>query len=384
MRSSTLKRFAPVLLGTAALILLILWVGGVFRTGRIAPGDAVAPPIQTVRGEAIAEARRVSIPQHQAAVGTVRARTATRIEAQVSARVQRVAVHSGQRVQAGDLLVELDDRELGARHEQARHALEAARQRRSQAMQRIEAAEATLRRAEAQYERIRRFLEVGAATSQQMEEAEAIFHEARAAREEALAARSQAEAEIEVAQRRLDEASVALGYARIAAPVDGQVVERLVEPGDLARPGTPLVTLQSEGALRLEALVPEGLIGRLSLGDEVVVEAGGRRLTGPVEEIVPAADPRARSFVVKAALPEGPGLFPGMFGRLEIPLVEREAVIVPRNAVRRVGQLEMVRTVEDGAVHSRLVTTGALLDGEVEILSGLSGGEEVILHGEAP
>jgi HlyD family secretion protein len=381
---STLKRLAPVLIGTAALILLILWVGGVFRTGRIAPQDAVAPPVETVRDEITAVARRVSIPQRQSAVGTVQARTATRIEAQVSARVQRVAVHSGQRVEAGDLLVELDDRELRARHEQARHSLEAARQRRSQAMQRIEAAEATLRRAEANYERIRSFLEVGAATAQQMEEAEATFHQARAAREEAIAARSQAEAEIEGARRRLDEAAVALEFSRITAPVDGQVVDRLVEPGDLAMPGTPLVTLHSEAALRLEALVPEGLIGRLSLGDEIRVEIGDRRLSAPVEEIVPAADPRARSFVVKAALPEAPGLYPGMFGRLEIPLDEREAVVVPRAAVRRVGQLEMVRMVEDDVVRSRLVTTGALLDREVEILSGLSGGEKVIVHGEAP
>jgi multidrug efflux pump subunit AcrA (membrane-fusion protein) len=99
-----------------------------------------------------------------------------------------------------------------------------------------------------------------------------------------------------------------------------------------------------------------------------------------VEEIVPMADPLTRTFLVKAALPETPGLYPGMFGRLFIPMGTRQAVVAPRAAVRRVGQLEMVTVMDDGVSRAYAVKTGQALEGGyVEILSGLSGSETLLV-----
>ena len=127
-------------------------------------------------------------------------------------------------------------------------------------------------------------------------------------------------------------------------------------------------------------MVRESLIGRISLHEKLSVKVtalGGEVLSGEVAEIEPLADPVTRSFLVKVRLPEVPGLYPGMFGRLLVPLGQEEAVLVPERAIRRVGQLETVM-VRDGEQWLPVyVRTGEMLDGRVEVLSGLSGGETV-------
>ncbi|MCF8129593.1 MAG: efflux RND transporter periplasmic adaptor subunit, partial [Deltaproteobacteria bacterium] len=146
-----------------------------------------------------------------------------------------------------------------------------------------------------------------------------------------------------------------------------------------------LLILQTRGVLRLEALVPEGFIDRIKMGAilKVVVKAVKKSLSGPVTEIVPAADPTTRSFLVKVDLPETEGLYPGMFGRLLVPVGEISVVWVPATAIERVGQLEMVR-VKSGEEWARFyVTTGRVFDSRVEVLSGLEGGEVVVSRGEA-
>lgn len=379
-----LKRIAPALLGIAVLAALILYMGGVFHGDQIGPEDARLPAREAPSAAQRVAARLEPRPLFHEAVGTVQAVSALRIEAQVAARVSRIAVRPGDLVQKGQLLVELDDREPRARHGQAREALNAALQRQVQAERAIDAADALQARAQAQHGRIRSFLAAEAATAQEMEQVEAELRQAEAGRAQARAALAQTRAGIEQARRALDEAAVQLGHARIHSPLAGQVVERLAEPGDLAVPGRPLLSLQSESALRLEALVPEALIERLTLGEKMVVEIGGREFGGVVDEQVPAADSRARSFVVKVGLPPADGLYPGMFGRLRVPLDARPAVLVPLAAVRRVGQLEMVRRVEDDQVKTLLVTTGSRVGGDIEVLSGLKGGEILLVDGEQP
>jgi HlyD family secretion protein len=376
-----LPRLLPVLLGVATLVLLVLYLGGAFRSGQIGPEDATRPGEPFLSDQQIREAREVILPQWHAAVGTVRARTAIHIEAQITARVDTVHVRPGEQVDSGHLLLELDRRALEARRQQARQALSAATHQQSGAARQIDAATARLTQTAAQYERIRGFVQVEAATRQQLEEAEAAWRQAVAGRDQAVEGLRQADAGVELARRQLEEAEVSLGYSRITAPLRGQVVDRLVEPGDLATPGKPLLTLHSDMALRLEALVPESLVARVRPGQEVRLEIAASGHTGVVEEMVPAADPQARSFVVKVTLSDVPGIYPGMFGRLLVPLDARPAVLVPKRAVIRVGQLELVQLVRDDRITNVLVTTGETFDDDIEILSGLSGGERVIIHG---
>jgi HlyD family secretion protein len=98
-----------------------------------------------------------------------------------------------------------------------------------------------------------------------------------------------------------------------------------------------------------------------------------------VEEVEPSADPSTRTILVKVGLPEQGDIFPGMFGRLLLPVKEREAVLIPRKALRRIGQLEVVTVDLNGRWGQVFVTTGRVFGEKIEILSGLKGNERVAL-----
>jgi RND family efflux transporter MFP subunit len=314
-------------LGRAAFVALtaavVLYAAGAFHGARVRPG-ALPPPAGLPPPPATAVAVRGRVPVVEEAVGTVRSRRRVVIAAQVIARVVSVGADVGDRVGVGAPLVALDDSDFAAR----------------------------FARAKAQYERVKGFLAHQAATREQVEAAEAEYLQAKAAVE----------------------------HTRIAAPIDGVVAERHVEPGDLAAPGRPLLVVLDPTALRLEAQLREGLIGRIAPETRLAVElpAAGAVVPGTVAEVLPSADPQSRTFEVRVNLDAAPNVHPGMFGRLRLPVGEREAVRVPAAAVVRVGQLETVLVETGGVWQRRLVTTGAASDdGSVEVLSGLAGGETV-------
>ena len=149
-------------------------------------------------------------------------------------------------------------------------------------------------------------------------------------------------------------------------------------------PAAPLLRIYDPGTLRLEIPVRETLAVTLSPGDPLPVEIDAlrERFAGTIEEIVPFAEPGARTLLVKVRLPADPRLYAGLFGRVEIPAGERTVVRVPRGAVRRVGQLEFAQVVgAEDRVERRLVTTGPSDDqGRVEVLSGLASGERVVVR----
>jgi multidrug efflux pump subunit AcrA (membrane-fusion protein) len=141
-----------------------------------------------------------------------------------------------------------------------------------------------------------------------------------------------------------------------------------------------MARLYDPGRLRLEANVRESLAELLRSLDQldVRIDALDRTVRGRIEEIVPSSDPGSRTFVVKVGLPADPSLFPGMFGRLAIPVGVEERFLVPEDAVLRVGQLEFVRVESGEGVQRRHVRTGQPAeDGLIEIRSGLEPGERV-------
>jgi RND family efflux transporter MFP subunit len=178
----------------------------------------------------------------------------------------------------------------------------------------------------------------------------------------------------------MEEARTLLAYSSICAPFDGVVTRRFVQRGDLAVPGRALIEVENQGALRLEAQVPESLVGRLSLGDliEVRVDAAGKSLQGKITEIAPASDPASRTTLVKIDLAHAEGLRSGQFGRARIPSTSTPRIRLPESAVFSRGQLDFVYVNDAGVARLRIVRTGRKSDGRVEILSGLEPGEEVV------
>jgi RND family efflux transporter MFP subunit len=285
------------------------------------------------------------------AVGTVRPRTEIRIEAQVAAQVRAVSVNPGDAVLQNQVLLKLDNRRYLSRLDQAKQAAIAAK--------------AGFTRAETEYKRIYTYFQAQAATARDLEKAEEVLTSAKAG--------------IMRAEEVVREAEIALGYTIIKAPETGKVLKRLVESGDLAAPGKPLLILETSGTFRLEAHVREGLIKNVKPKTvlRVAIDALQKSTEATVEEIVPYADPATRTFLVKTSLPDLTGLYPGMFGKLLVPVQEHQVIVIPSKAVRHVGQLELVSVKENDIWQTRYIKTGKTMKEMVEVLSGLSGGETI-------
>ncbi|MDD2390763.1 MAG: efflux RND transporter periplasmic adaptor subunit [Desulfobacterales bacterium] len=364
-------------------VILAVILFGMLNREKIAPGSVQGDeppgfiPAHTIRASV------KTITEWYEAVGTIRPKTEARIEAQIAAQVIDVKVSPGDKVAKHQLLVLLDDRQQLSRLDQARQGLTSVHSGKIQVQQAIHAATAAFTQAASAYKRTKTYFQSEAATAQDMEQAEAVYLQATAELNRARESLTTADTGIRQAEAMINEATIALGYSRIEAPEDGEVLKRLVEPGDLALPGKPLILLQTTGILRLEAVVREGLISRVRPGTSLkaAITALEKPVDAIVEEIVPYADPRTRTFLVKASLPglQGlyPDLYPGMYGKLLIPVSQHQVVLIPDHAVRHVGQLELVMVSSNGQWEKRLIKTGRSFDTAVEVLSGLEGTETI-------
>ena len=314
------------------------------------------------------------------ATGTVRARTAGTVSSKVMGYVQQVSVQVGDRVREGQTLVTLDAREL----EEGVHGAEAGRAEVQSAIPEAEsavaAAKANLDLAQTTFKRIEDLAAKKSISNQEFDEASARVKAAQANYEMARSKRAQLDPRLARAEQELRSATIVREYAKIAAPFAGIVTAKSVEPGNLATPGAPLLTIEQDGVYRLEASVDESRLpaARAGAGVEVALEGVERRLNARVSEVVPAVDAASRSSIVKIDLPAAPQLRSGMFGRAFFPLGSRKVVVVPASAIVERGQLQSVFVVEEGTARTRLVTTGQREKGVVEVLSGLSAGERIV------
>ena len=338
------------------------------------------------RNVTVAAVTTVSGPAVLEAGGAVQARTTATLVARIMATVREVRVRPGDRVRAGQVLVVLDDRDLAANARMAQSSATAADQGQSAATSERDSANAALVLARASHDRIASLYAKKSATSQEMDEAVAALRAAEARTASADARVKQAEAASSSASAAGDAASVVASFALITAPFAGVVTEKLVEPGNMAAPGTPLVRLEDTTGFRLEVRVDESRAQHVRPGDKVGVVVDGAapdgaalEATGEVAEVARAVDAGARAFLVKIALPEAATLRSGMFGRARLPGAERRALVLPPAAVVRNGQLTSVFVVENGRARLRMVSLGESTSGGVEALAGIADGETVVV-----
>ncbi len=269
-------------------------------------------------------------------VGTVQPKLRSVIEAKISGRIEKMLVVPGQDVKTGELLVQLDAREAKAKLDQAI----AVRQQ----------AENDLKR----YEVLRAKQVVTPADLEAAQSKEQI----------AVAAATEAETN--------------LAYATITAPFDGVITRKLADVGDLAVPGKALLEIEDPRVLQFEAAVPGAVIDHVKFGARFPVRIVSNEFQGTVSEIAPSADVTSRTFLVKLDLPDATGLRTGQFGRVAIPLSETNILRAPAAAVVQRGQMEFVFVLADHRAQLRIVKTGRRFGNEVELLSGVTAGEQVV------
>jgi len=313
---------------------------------------------------AIAHAQPTPRPMIFEVVGTVHAQVTATVSSKLMGIVRTIAVSEGDAVKKGDLLAILDEREVDAYLLQAQAAL-------SEARKGEDAARAGAEQAELEYKRYQMLLEGEAATRQDFEAVEARHKQARALLE---AARYR----VEQAEAALAATRVAKTDARVTAPFDGRISAKLVDVGDLASPGTPLLAVERAGPYRVDFLVPEAHIQGVKAAQTVAVHipaVAETPLKGKVTVIVPAADEASRSFLVKVGLPVHPLLRSGMFARGSLAVGTENVVLISLSALVAQGQLTGIFVVDqDKIARYRLIRVGRTLGDKVEVLSGLEPG----------
>jgi len=319
-------------------------------------------------------------PDVYEATGTVRARTATVLSSKVMAYVRQVAAQVGDRVTDGQELITLDAQDLDANVRRAEAAEAEVRSAFPEADDGVAGAQANLDLARSTFKRMEELASKKSISNQEFDEASARLKSAQAAYDMARARRGQLDSKLAQVEEEIRAAKIMRDYTRISAPFSGVVTTRSVEPGNLAAPGAPLLTIEREGAYRLEASVDESKLPFVKVGEtvEVGLEALDRKLTARVSEIVPAVDAASRAYIVKIDLPSLANLRSGMFGRAWFPMGAHKVTTVPAAAVVERGQLQSVFVVEDGSARNRLITAGKRGPNAVEVLSGLSEGEKVV------
>ena len=193
----------------------------------------------------------------------------------------------------------------------------------------------------------------------------------------------QADAVIGSAAAGRDAAAVTASYATITAPFAGRVTEKLVEPGNMAAPGTPLVRLEDTRGYTLDVRLDAAVVGRVSVGDavETVIDADRPLvLSGQVREVARAMQADGRAFLVRIDLPVDSALRDGMFGRARMSGQQDDILTVAATVVQQQGQVASVFVVDDGVARRRMVVLGAATRGDRrEVVSGLSDGEQVVV-----
>lgn len=324
----------------------------------------------------IARAAMADVPTAIDSGGVVRAHTTATISARILAPIREVRVSPGDRVRAGQTLVVLAGDDLAAGARAARAAALAAEQGAKAAAAERLGADAALALARASHQRIAGLQAKRSATAQELDEATAALRSAEARAAGAAARAVQAASALDSARAAGEQASTIDAFRTVAAPFDGLVTEKLVEPGNMASPGMPLLRLEDTRGFRLEVRVDESRIGHVRHGQRVPVflGTGATAIEGTVVEISRAIDADARAVLLKIALPDRPELRSGEFGKARLGGTPRRVLTVPPSAVVHHGQLTAVFVVEGGQARLRLVRLS-----ESEVVAGLEDGERVIL-----
>jgi HlyD family secretion protein len=415
--SSQSKRSPKVLLlALSALVVLLVGGGYLYFSSAAKPISVAEVKLEgggSSPSDTVLSASGYVVAHHKIAVG-----------AKVMGRVAWIGVEKGDRVQQGQVLVRLEDSEFRAQSSQARANLAAAQARldqmrtgsRPQEKLKDKAgvlqAEATLRNAEAEYERTEKLYRAGIASKAELDRAVAGRDTSRALLEAArqssamtdVGPRSEeiraAEAQVQQMKAALDYTETQLAATEIKAPVSGTVLERIVERGEMVSPSsfgdagarTSVVSLADLDDLQIELDISQTDFSRLKMGQraEIVPEAfPSLKYTGFIAEIAPEAN-RAKATVQVKVKVDNPDeqLRPEMNARVNFLAEGRPAegqssarVLVPKAAVVRRDGAAFVFVVKGNRVEQRSVRLGEETGDYYYVLEGLSGGESAATSG---
>ncbi len=320
------------------------------------------------------------IPSVYSATGVVHARTESQLASQMMARVRAVNVQAGDRVHAGQVLVSLDSAEPDAAYHRAEAGRAESQSAIAESDSNIAQAKANLDLANVTAQRMQDLFSKRSISQQEMDETNAKLKTAQASYEMARARRDELDGRIAQTDAGLAEAQTGRGYALIRAPFNGIVTARNIEPGAIAVPGAPLLTVEAGNGYRMHAAIEESQLSNIHLNAQVnvFIDTLQTEIPGRIVEISPVSDANSHSYTVKIDLPSNPAIHAGEFGHISFVTGQKQGFSVPASAVHENGQLQSVFVADHGVARIRLVTLGEKQNDQFNVLSGLDKGDRVI------
>jgi len=349
-----------------------LIVAGLLLLAMTGCGDKIEPGTVNVERPTVSgmSTMKISLAEttlYRETMATVTSEVKSMVASRIMGPVAAVAVKEGDRVKAGQLLVVIDSADIDRKVD----AAEAAYQ---EALQALKAAEQNKLLAETTYNRFKNLYDEKALSLQE-------FDKIETQNKVATIEYGRLQEMVKRAQSGLAEAKVFLDFTKIKSPTDGIITEKFIDPGSMAMPGMPLLTVEDTSRYRLESDIDESLASQIAKGLEVEIAIGSlkEKFTGRITKIVPAVDPRSRSFKIFISLPPDKQLHSGLFARIKIPIGQQNLILVPAEALVTKGQLTGVYAVAaDNVITYRLIRQGNQYDNRVEVLAGLKPGDTII------
>ncbi len=328
--------------------------------------------------------------------GSVIAKVSSSISGKVMGRVKKIYFKEGETFKKGDLLISIDDRDFQSKLQQAKAAYSEANNALKEIEKGIEAAKYGVEAAKAQkkladltYKRFKTLYKKESVSRQEFDEVEAKWKAADAGLGQAEASLASLEAKklqvldkIKQAKSAIYEAKSYIDYSRIRAPYNGRVLKKFIDEGSTAMPGMVLLQVEKIGEYQVLATIDESLLNKIKIGDSVWVKIDSINYDEKncrIEDIIPSVDPLSRTAQIKIALKNNSNLYPGLFGKVFVPIGESRDIWIPKKCLIERGELKGVYVVDGGdVVHWRIVKTGKELGNDVEILSGLMPGDLVV------
>ena len=357
MENSVTKKAMMPLLTIAFLLVMVAWIAGAFDE-KVAPGliaaslDNDASEFSTGQSDVYVVKSKSEL-LFEPVAASVTAKFATVISSRILSRIESISVRSGDLVKKGEVLVELEKRDLKSKV--------------LQTTEQVKGVQARYNESKQNFERAKDLYKKELTSEFNLDKTRANFQSVSA--------------ELTAIKQQLSQAKTTLSYATLTSPIDGRVVDRFAEPGNTAQPGLKLLSLYNPAALRVEAQVREKLALTLETGQKIQVELPSinKTIEGEIEEIVPAANTGSRSFLIKANINFGEDLLPGMYARILIPAGVQVKLYVPFDKVTQVGQLDFVWVKNGEQVLRRYVRLGNKnSDGMISIISGVKEGDIIV------
>ncbi|WP_414932320.1 efflux RND transporter periplasmic adaptor subunit [Vibrio europaeus] len=331
----------------SGLAILFLYMAGVFT-----PKLPVERQVRMMSAPSFDTAKLVASEEtiKREFSGRVVAEQKATVASRLTATVAEVIVSVGDQVKQGDILIRLESGDLDAKVEQTEQALVSA--------------QSTLNNARKEYQRVKELLSRKLVPQSQYDQAENHLQTSQAALMQAKAA--------------VTEAETTFGYSVITAPFDGIITQKTAHQGDTATPGSALLSMYNPQSLVVEADIAESVLPHIELGKTLALDlpTNGIIIDSTVNEITPSADAGSRSYLIKLAFETEKKVYPGNFARVSVELGTQQVVRVPLEAIYQVGQLDYVKVVQGGEVHTRLVQLGE----DFRVRKGLKAGDIVVLN----